>query len=222
MRRTLTAACAAAALLTFTAPTATAEQVTGTAGADDLRGTFDGDDMRGLAGADVLRALAGTDSLQGGSGNDVLRGGKNSDALLGGKDRDVLYGGPNGPREDILFGRDGDDSLYGGPGDNFLIDGGGSDSVRGGPRVDGAGLAGGADKLLLGRGRDFVFVKNDEQRDLIRCGAGRDRVLYFNRLDPLDQLVNCEVIRVEKNEEPGQAVAQRLTTAHAADWRRGG
>ncbi len=113
-----------------------------------------------------------------------------------------------------MFGRDGDDSLYGGP------DGAGG-SRRGGPRVDGAGLAGGADKLLLGRGRDFVFVKNDEQRDLIRCGAGRDRVLYFNRLDPLDQLVNCEVIRVE-NEEPGQAVAQRLTAAHAADWRRGG
>jgi hypothetical protein len=33
-------------------------------------------------------------------------------------------------------------------------------------------------------------------RDVVRCGAGQDRVFYHDRIDAPDRLFSCEIVRI--------------------------
>jgi len=110
----------------------------------------------------------GPDVIRGTGDDDVLRGAGGADRLLGFGDDDRLYGGPGA---DVLTGGDDDDRLYGGAGADRLIGGDDDDLVVGGAGPD----------LILAR---------DGERDDVRCGAGRDRVVA----DQLDRLTGCETV----------------------------
>jgi hypothetical protein len=121
--------------------------------------------------------------------------------LLGGPGADKLTGGP---AADQLSGDDGDDVLAGGAGADLLLGGLGVDELRGDA---------GDDEL---RARDGV-------QDLIRCGAGADKV-DADTLDEVDP--DCEAVtrtptaappgggstrdRIPPRLEVGAAVRQRI------------
>lgn len=104
--------------------------------------------------------------------------------LLGGPGADKLTGGP---ASDQLAGDDGDDTLAGGGGDDTLVGGLGFDELSGDA---------GDDDL---RARDGV-------QDLVRCGAGTDKV----DADTLDEVGgDCEsVVRTLTPAPPGAASAR--------------
>jgi len=92
--------------------------------------------------------------------NRVTRATQHADRLVGTRGPDTLRGLGGG---DTIIGLAGNDLLDGGPG---------NDTLNGGP---------GRDLLLGGPGNDVINAR-DGQRDRIRCGSGRDRVIA-DRLD---------------------------------------
>jgi hypothetical protein len=103
------------------------------------------------------------DVLYGGPGNDDLENGAGYDVLYGGAGKDILHAGKG---ENVLYGGDGYDILYAGRGENVLYGGDGNDVL-----VD-----------------NEVHV-NDEPRDKLYCGEGKDRYLADNN-DYVDS--SCE------------------------------
>ena len=99
---------------------------------------------------------------------DTKRGTSGNDVLRAGDDGTVLIGGAGNDR---LIGGDDDDRLYGGPGADRLS--GGDDN----------------DRLFGGAGNDVILAR-DGERDVIRCGAGRDRAV----VDRSDRVIGCEVV----------------------------
>jgi hypothetical protein len=122
--------------------------------------------LSGTADGEALLGSAAQDVLEGRGGRDVVRG-------LGGSDR--LYGGDS---RDELFGSAGHDRVRGGNGSDRVSGGSGRDHLIGGS---------GQDRIFAGRGSDHVRAL-DEDRDLINCGPGRDRIVA----DRKDRLEGCE------------------------------
>ena len=160
------------------------DQVRGADGDDRISGGSDRDRLRGDVGDDRLDGGGDDDELDGGEGRDRLTGAAGRDALLGGAGADVLRGGAG---SDVL---DGDSDEFGGgdifeglakPGADVLEGGSGDDLLFGGD---------GRDRLLGGAGRDRVDAI-DGERDVVRCGPGRDRAF----LDRFDRASGCEVVR---------------------------
>jgi hypothetical protein len=132
----------------------------------------------GSAGQDHITGTSAGDLVSGRSGNDRLLGRDGEDCLAGGAGRDRVSGGPG---RDRVSGGDGSDRLGGGRDADRVFGGHGRDLLRGGP---------GRDKLLGGEGHDSLHSR-DGRRDVVLCGAGRDRV----RADPIDRLLACERVR---------------------------
>ncbi len=165
------------------------DRLTGGAGRDRADGGTGVDRLAGGSGADRLDGAGGADRLRGQGGNDELHGEGGRDRLKGDTGRDALFGGPN------------QDLLDGGPGPDYLEGEGGRDRLRGGPGRDQlkgshrrALLLGGAGDDILrdgrpngGAGDDLIKSRNGHP-DLVRCGAGTDRVWA----DPGDRLLGCE------------------------------
>jgi RTX calcium-binding nonapeptide repeat (4 copies)/WD40-like Beta Propeller Repeat len=87
---------------------------------------------------------------------------------------------PGGGYDDVILGLGGNDTILGGAGDDRIDGGKGNDVITGGA---------GADRLFGGPGSDTIYAA-DGERDIIDCGAGRDRVIA----DSFDKVVNCEVV----------------------------
>ena len=102
--------------------------------------------------------------------NDVIRGTQGLDSLCGRAGRDVLRG------------RGGHDRLWGNRDRDVLIGGAGNDILEPGPSIDRVFGDDGADRLLL---RDGVA-------DVASCGPGRD-VVFADRRDKMAKK-NCEVV----------------------------
>ena len=126
-------------------------------------------------------ARAGPDGLDGGNGSDLLRGHAGRDGLTGGAGDDALYGGRGGDwltdwvaTELDVTGPQDRDLLVGGHGNDFF------------------GLADGADEVRAGPGDDLVKIDVDGTVDVIDCGPGRDRVLYYGPIEARDVLRGCE------------------------------
>ena len=81
------------------------------------------------------------------------------------------------------------DDLVGGPGNDRLDGGAGNDTVEGDAGSDILTGGPGLDRLSGGAGRDTINAK-DGRRDVVDCGAGRDRV----RADRRDVLRHCEIV----------------------------
>ena len=99
----------------------------------------------------------------------LLDGTSFDDRLIGTRagDRTHGFGG-----DDRIEGKAGDDCLYGGRGNDLIIGGSGHDRIYGG-----AG--------------DDVIHAEDGHRDVVRCGAGYDKV-YADRIDSVAR--NCEQV----------------------------
>jgi Tol biopolymer transport system component len=100
---------------------------------------------------------------------DVMRGTRFPDLMLG-----------NGG-DDRLLGAGGADVIDGGPGADLIDGGAGNDLLRGGPGRD----------RVFGRPGDDTIEVADGQRDVVSCGAGRDRVLA-DRIDVVAH--DCETV----------------------------
>ncbi len=141
----------------------------GTGGADRIDGTGKGDRMFGFGGRDILNGLGGNDCLYGGKGSDQLYAGRGSDVIRAGKDADRVYAGTG---SDKVYGEKGNDRLYGQNGNDRLNGGKGRDRIYG------------------GRGNDRIDAR-DGQRDVVRCGSGRDTA----KVDRKDRVSGCEKVR---------------------------
>lgn len=108
----------------------------------------------GTSGADIMIGSESGDSLNGFYGDDRIEGRGGEDCLEGQSGDDVVSGGDE---HDELDGGPGSDRLYGGADADEIEDLVGRDTVGGG---------GGADSITT----------RDSNRDVIRCGGGRDRV----------------------------------------------
>jgi Ca2+-binding RTX toxin-like protein len=112
------------------------------------------------------RGTAGGDRMLGTTGDDQLVARAGDDCLNGGRGDDLLAGG------------DGDDRADGGSGADMVAGDSGDDRLIGGP---------GRDRLQGGPGADRVNAR-DGERDVVRCGPGRDRA----RVDAIDSVAGCE------------------------------
>lgn len=141
-------------------------------------------------GDDTARGSA---LINGGKGDDDIRarvlrpdvtffqlgnfhGGPGRDVLVGGRHTDLLDGGPGGDR--LVGGAEWFERISGGRGEDRI------EGRRGGDRIVGGR---GADEILGGAGDDRIAVA-DGERDVVRCGPGRDRV----RIDSRDVARGCE------------------------------
>jgi Ca2+-binding RTX toxin-like protein len=196
-------------------------QLSGGPGNDSLSTPFGGH-MDGDEGDDRLAGGRGGDLLDGGPGADRLDGGHGTDTAMyffgeGGVTIDLRRTGPQGPRgdRDVLLSIE---NVQGGIGSNRLIGSAKPYELSGGPESDvligGAGndkLEGnsGDDRLYGGTGRDHLdgdaegvgpepptgadyLSAVDGQRDVVRCGPGRDTA----RVDPVDRVIGCERVLV--------------------------
>jgi Tol biopolymer transport system component len=93
------------------------------------------------------------------------------------------------PRNDYEAGSGYDDVIDGLAGNDTLLGGAGYDRIVGGPGNDVIFGGSGADHLDGGPGSDTINAA-DGERDVVDCGAGRDRVIA----DPFDVVRGCEVV----------------------------
>jgi hypothetical protein len=110
----------------------------------------------------------------------------------GASGNDTIVPAPGAVVPDGAFsqGGRGNDLLIAPEGGGSILEGGdGNDTVTGGGSGDSLDGGRGRDLLSGGRGRDHIGVR-DSRRDLVRCGAGRDRV----RADRRDRLRGCELV----------------------------
>ena len=205
MKQYLMAASAALFIAGGTAVPAVADDIFGDNRDNVVRGTAGPDTIRGRRGDDVLLGRGGRDTLFGEGDHDRIDGGDQRDSINGGTAGDQLSGGRG---DDELAGHVGGDELVGGPGDDELFDfavtefgpdfADDEDTLRAGIGDDHIGLLDGPDRVFAAKGRDVVRLETDGARDLIRCGPGSDRVIYFGSRDRRDTVIACETVRVRR------------------------
>jgi hypothetical protein len=66
----------------------------------------------------------------------------------------------------------------------------------GGPGRDFLGFANGLDHVRAGSGDDRLKTQTDGLADVIKCGPGDDRLVYYFAQDPLDVVHGCEHVVV--------------------------
>ncbi|MBB2940952.1 Ca2+-binding RTX toxin-like protein [Actinoplanes lutulentus] len=185
-----------------------ADTLEGRTGNDLLDGGPGNDRLDGFVGNDRVYGGAGDDEMRssavlGGPDNDVFSGGAGVDSVnyflytrgidadadgtsgddgqSGEKDtiRTDVEGIVGGSGNDRLYGTSRNDHLFGGPGNDRLQGGAGNDSLHGYE---------GSDVLDGGAGNDQLIGDDPNAGvwpDVIRGGAGRDRVAYGNYTKPL-------------------------------------
>ena len=132
--------------------------------------------MLGLEGDDRISGSPGTDCIDGAPGNDRIAGLRRRDTLDGAAGNDMLTGGAGA---DVLTGGLGADKLSGGPGADRLSDVPES--------YEDVSLEATLNRLSAGAGPDRIDTANG-RRDMVHCGAGRDRAVA----DREDDLESCE------------------------------
>jgi len=122
------------------------------------------------AAAKVVRGNDNANRIKGTNGNDRLFGEGKDDRIAGRGGKDFIDGGSG---EDVIAGDGGRDRILGQSGDDLL---------DGGP---------GRDRILGGTGDDSIYSR-DGERDVVKCGGGKeDRVIADRR----DRVANsCESV----------------------------
>lgn len=109
-----------------------------------------------------------------------ISGTENGDTLIGTKHADKIFGNQG---NDVVKGKGDNDELYGGSQEDEIYGQRGNDRIFGGD---------GQDREYGGKGRDRISSAGLE-RDEVNCGSGKRD---FAEVDPLDQVVNCERVKV--------------------------
>ena len=189
MRRTILMVATMALTLLVASGVALAVTKIGGPGPDVLKGTDNRDRLEGGGGPDSLLGLGAGDCLSGGTGADTVEGGPGDD---------LATGGPGGCESPLGQERPGEsDVVNGGPGDDLVDGAAGAYTLRGGTGADllgdGEEHRGATDVLYGGGGDDFMLPRNEPGgRDVVSCGAGRDRV-FADRKDEISG--DCESVR---------------------------
>ncbi len=184
MKRRLSGAVVALALVLGTATVALAAAVDCTTGTV-CNGTRNGDIMNGTPDADEMHGRAGGDAMRGNGGRDEMEGGLGADRVLGGAGADeVVWGGEQiGRTSPYTYPERGSDRTSGGPGADRVYGGfgqGGSDRVFGNEGND----------IIIVAQRGFTEGKVKVTREIVDCGKGEDTVYRDSRLDVIAK--NCE------------------------------
>ena len=140
-----------------------------------------GADLNGDGDVDVTGDFS-TILLEGQGGNDVIGP---VAGYTGTSGRRILNGGPG--NDVITSTRDGA-VVHGGDGDDKLIGGRKADNLTGGT---------GRDVIKGGKGPDLIRAI-DNDRDIVNCGPGIDRV----KQDGIDKVKNCERLLRVKQSKP--------------------
>lgn len=119
-------------------------------------------------------------SSSGGRVHQVIFARDGGDSVAGGAATDRIHGGDG---DDVLRGRGGDDLLEGGDGNDELLGGSGRDDLAGGRGDDELDGGTGSDRLEAGAGSDVLA--GGRGTDLLRGGSGDD-VYAFERGDGHD------------------------------------
>jgi hypothetical protein len=138
-----------------------------------------------FACAGKAATIAGTgrsDTLPGTNGDDVIAARGGDDTVSAGGGDDLVCGSAG---NDVVRSGDQPDMLDGGTGNDVLSGARGNDRIVGGPGVD---------LLSGGVGKD-VLRAADGTRDVVRCGAGRDRAVV-DRKDSVSS--SCERVLVAR------------------------
>jgi hypothetical protein len=127
----------------------------------------------------------GTDTL---SGFAEVHGGRGDDELVGGDGPDRLAGGPG---DDVIRGAGGDDVLWGELPDAESP--GTRDRIDGGPGDDTLDLS----RQIIDPGdiESTPYATPDDRRDSVRCGTGRDDVVFASPQDVLP--MDCDRVSDE-------------------------
>lgn len=115
-------------------------------------------------------------SFQGNKGKRII-GTQKKDNLKGTRQNDVIKG-KNG--NDKMNGKGGNDRAFGGSGNDNIKGGGGSDFLKGDA---------GKDKLTGGGGNDILWGGNDNNRDILRGGGGKDAFQFKRLMDKADTII---------------------------------
>lgn len=163
-------------------------------------GTPDPDTMQGTNNPEKIQALAANDRVIAGGANDVIYGDEGNDIAEGDPGNDTIYGGPGGDgsadgtdfaNTKNLEGAEDSDTIYGGGGSD-LIDAGEND-------VPLQFTTEPVDKSYGGGGNDQIYAA-DGNKDIIRCGKGRDVAFIDEEIDA--NIKGCEtkffVVRVPR------------------------
>lgn len=170
-RKIITVAVMCALLTLLTAGLALAATIRCETDADENMqcfGTRVADDIRGTNENDVIFADDGNDTVEGRDGDDAIAGEEGDDAIADGNGNNTTDGGLG---NDVLAGGDGIDRI--------------SDAAQ--RDKDQVGSAG---------GNDVVNVRDDDGRDVVNYGAGRDDTVRADRGDNIAK--NCENVRIAK------------------------
>ncbi len=136
----------------------------GDQGNDSIFGSYRSDQILGGDGEDNLIGLDGHDVIDGGKENDTIFGGSGKDTLIGGEGDDTILGNGVANRQNNLPD---DDKIYGGAGKDKLYGGDGKDYIDGGV---------GEDELYGEEGDDTLYGGDDEDKDTLVGGGGRDTI----------------------------------------------
>ena len=185
-----------------------------------IRGTNGSDTLVGNGLRNEIQGESGQDKLNGAGGDDCVFGGPNKDKAIGGPGNDTVDGGPG---NDFVEGKNGNDVVDGGSGQDIVIGGTGRDKMRGGSGgdflTDGAR---GRNTYDGGPGTDLI-VSTNKDRDVIRCGSGRDEA----RVDTKDVVrKGCErVLRLRSRRPPGRGKSKKAKASAGKPyfrlWRKG-
>ena len=156
-------------------------------------------------------------TLEGSSGerpmNQVIFAKDGGDSISGGAGTDRIHGGHG---DDMLRGRSGDDLLEGGAGDDALQGGSGRDHIAGQQGDD--ELDGGNGNDLLDGGSGDDELSGDRGDDLLRGGTGND-VYRFESGDGVDTIADDAGVVIFDDTEVAGTMARRGDGWVSADGR---
>jgi Ca2+-binding RTX toxin-like protein len=141
-------------------------------------------DGRDVAFASIGSVFLGRGPDHGIAAGIGMEGGPGDDKLIGVSGASLLFGGAG---RDHLSGAGGDEALAGGSGRDRMIGRGGADRIEAGPGADSVAGGAGRDQIYGGSGDDLLHA-SDPDRDLVRCGRGKDRASVSGN----DRVFGCE------------------------------
>ena len=118
--------------------------------------------LGGVALADTIDGTSGPDDLVGTDKNDVIHASGGNGYVSGLAAADLLYAGAG---NDTVVGRDGNDRIYGNAG---------------------------SDMLFGNQSNDTINSAGDQERDVVKCGLGKDDTAYVDKIDRVKE--NCETV----------------------------
>ena len=113
-------------------------------------------------------------------------GGNKGKRIIGTQKKDNLKGTR---QNDVIKGKNGNDKINGKGGNDRAFGGSGNDNIKGGGGRDFLKGDAGKDKLTGGGGGDILWGGNDNDRDILRGGGGKDAFQFKKLMNKADRII---------------------------------